>query len=288
MEDLFKSGCHIIFCSDKKQKEEIVEKILNHDHNYKVEINEVFFAQKKIGPFLLKNKKTVWDIISKNEIINIYDVAYTIGEMKKIDIYYLDNRSSHALSNVQREIVSIFYEVLCGRNKLLLVDDDTKSKIQFINVVNWLSQMELFKSNNGSLIYITELSEDEFLNYMAQSSYNFLKSFNFYQTKNNQLVKSELKDNRTLATVIDIEIYDLLDFIEVTLLLERGKIKAGDQFLSLPNNKIIKTIGSIRVYDNDKEITKSEIDGSNTDFFIVTVPIEYKDDFDVYDEFIRC
>lgn len=191
MEDLFKSGCHIIFCSDKKQKKEIVEKILNHDHNYKVEINEVFFAQKKIGPFLLKNKKTVWDIISKNEIINIYDVAYTIGEMKKIDIYYLDNRSSHALSNVQREIVSIFYEVLCGRNKLLLVDDDTKSKIQFINVVNWLNQMELFKSNNGSLIYITELSEDEFLNYMAQSSYNFLKSFNFYQTKNNQLVKSE-------------------------------------------------------------------------------------------------
>ncbi len=172
---LFSGSCRRIVFVDSMEDSLIVEKaVLDAYPQYKVEINDAFSGQKKVGPFRLKNKKTVWKILWNTKAVSNAvrnhgredGVALLEEKMNLMDLNFLADRMPRVLSDGQRLRASVLYDLLNGRSEFLLNDSyatvqgervANKGKDSYFSIERSVAHHEAFQWIGYDLIRITDM-----------------------------------------------------------------------------------------------------------------------------------
>lgn len=148
------SFCHVVFVDEGTTAKNIENSIIECNPAYKYEINEAFHP-KKIGPFTVKNKKLLWDILMKTKDVKEKGAEFRREQIKRLNLYDYEARVPAALSNLQRERASVLYDEINHRYEFLINDCDTvldvKHKPNSYTVASWMKDYEGLSGHAASL-----------------------------------------------------------------------------------------------------------------------------------------
>lgn len=193
-------ACCVVFVKDSATARALEEEILQREPDFRTEIHSAFHFQKKIGPFRVKNKDSVWKILSRTPKAKAEGAAYLQQQMRDMDINYIDGRRPATLSHTQRERCSVLYEALCGRNRFLLKEQDLPVKGEdfahgyshFMTVAKWMNGYGEFPRSDFDFIWITKMTKEALMEKMSEKEINF-SPFSFFEMKGDAVVSINKK-----------------------------------------------------------------------------------------------
>ena len=167
MNELKELGCLLIYGGTEEERQLFKNKYLDMEPDYRFSIHPAFSLTVKSGLFHKEkeNKKSVLQILMDDPDIKKLGQDYVVRQLREMDAEFFMHRQMKALSQKQRERVSLLYEVLKGRQRILFCDSDLKEKEYYFHVARWLNQSREFLKNQGKLIWITDLPIAEFFSY---------------------------------------------------------------------------------------------------------------------------
>lgn len=190
-------GCRIVFVEDLGTARALEETVLQREPSYRTEIHKVFDSRKKIGPFTVRNKTSVWRILKKTPKAKAEGAAFLMQQMKLVDVYAFERRRPTALVRVQRERCSVLYEALCGRSRFLLTDRIPNPRGEgeifsplhhhYVDIARWMAGYEEFAKKGFDLIWITGLSRGDLLEAMSEDDV-CLPALSFFEVKDGEAV----------------------------------------------------------------------------------------------------
>lgn len=184
----------------KNDRRRYVENLRKNQPDYAVTINQAFARTKKVGPFTVENKKSVLSIFLDDPVIKKLGQTYVVEQMKKLNADGEMYCRCKWLSPKELELFSLLFDVLKGKKHIMFHDVDMNPYGgYYFLLASWLSDSREFEQNNGSLVWVTELPEEEFIRRYAErlmtyESSHYIKclyNFQFYKFQNGQLVAVE-------------------------------------------------------------------------------------------------
>lgn len=188
-------NCRVVFGLDSASADKIAAALSEKDPHFQSGINPVL-GPKKLGPLTLKNKKKLWDILKKTEVVKKRGVEYLQRQMKRMQIYAYERRIAAVLTEAQSERASVLYDALNGRTDFLINDWDTIFDTEGLTsngsiVADWLCRFK--ERQRGSyrffnLIWLTDLKDFEVMKLLGeegrQSSF-----YSFFTIKDGALIR---------------------------------------------------------------------------------------------------
>lgn len=118
------------------------------------------------------------------------------------------DRSVRSLSQKQLEHFSILYDVMHGKNRIILSDDEYLDKEAYFRLVSCIYNTAEFNQNAGSIIWVTEMSITDFLSHAEKIHYTKISNDRF------AFAKSVLPHFNTIFQIVDghlTEISSIMD-----------------------------------------------------------------------------
>jgi len=194
-----KWNCRIVFVDDPSKANAVADAVFEQHPEYRVEINPVF-QRRKVGPFHLKNKHTIWKILNKvRKVSNAGEKALT-QELERMGLEHFKDRFPAALSAHMLERVSILYDAMNNRKTFLICDcwlDPTlgrytvhKDQKHYQMLGAWFHSFETFTWVGCELIWITGLPVQTFLSDLGKTAAED-PFYTFYALTNDQVVEQD-------------------------------------------------------------------------------------------------
>lgn len=181
-----KSRCRIVFANDYDTAMDLKAFFAEQNPKYISEINENFLHDRKVGPFKIKNKKSILQHLLKTaaakELLdnNADAQAFVKAELKKMELDLRADSSPVSLSNLQRLRASCLYDVLDGKFDFLLCDcevvqtEDKEKRLNikrgYFDIAEYMRCSEQYEFAMYELVWISDLSADEMLGLLGDSA----------------------------------------------------------------------------------------------------------------------
>ncbi len=203
------NGTRVIFVSDPQDSTEIENAVYASDTRYKHEINKAFASVKKVGPFKLKNKTSIWNILKNAKKIKEEGLEFLSLQLKNIDLHGYMDRYPRTLSYQQRIRASVLYEVMNENRSCLLLNDCyspfngelvlNKGKQSFFTVESFFRKYDRFEWVPYDFIWITDMPMNEFFEQMGDKAFSS-DCYKYYIAENGNIT---LQDTNKLKQSID-------------------------------------------------------------------------------------
>ena len=159
-------SCRVIFV-DKADTSTLVEDaILAAKPEYATQINAAFLP-KKVGPFTIKNKKCLWEILMGARASWVNGLEFLLSQTEKIDIRAYEYRSPRALSQNQLMRASILYDILDGKESFIINDCFVRNNGEKLlnrekdspcTISKYMKNYEESKNAPLNLVWITDMT----------------------------------------------------------------------------------------------------------------------------------
>lgn len=191
MTNLFsKRLCRIVFVNNREAAAGLADKITVKYPEYITETSELFCSYKQVGPFKLKNKKHLWELVRQTEMVQklrkatdqTSTYAMIEDELTAIDLLSVQYRRPRALSRFHKYRASVLCDLLNGKLHFLLNDsafddpeDDVQTRIYrkkgHLTIAQYMKRYMHFESARRELIWITDLTVHEMLDLLGAGEY---------------------------------------------------------------------------------------------------------------------
>ncbi len=191
------SHCRVVFVADSTKSAAIVDSVIKSDAEYNYGINEVF-GPKKVGPFTLKNRNTIRNILTKDKAIKEQNKTFTELTAKLLNLHFYLDRLPSTLSYSQKERASVLFGVLSGKTKFIInecdtIFDDEDNKTNGYVFANWMRSdgfhyMES-KYEKGNLIWLTAMRKNVVFDLLGDTAFSSV--YSFYTVERNEIIKCD-------------------------------------------------------------------------------------------------
>ncbi|MBR6794166.1 MAG: hypothetical protein IKM48_07440 [Clostridia bacterium] len=196
-----KHSCRIVFVKDHTAGAQLSAQLTKEHPEYRSEISERFASTKKVGPFRVKNKQSLYNIYLKTKAIKTVlteDGRETADrdikvKMDLMDLRGYEDRYPKTLSNLQRLRASILCDILDGKSAFIISDcsdqqfDSTERRLNFKNIyltiARFMKNSDDFEWVPCNLIWISDTNSDEMLTMLGEEDYRS-DFYSFYQIEN--------------------------------------------------------------------------------------------------------
>lgn len=206
-----KNNCRIVFVDDPSKGKDIADAVFELHPEYRVEINPVF-QRRKIGPLNLKNKNSIWKILSSSKTAKDESASFLSQELERMELEHFKDRMPATLSTHMLERASILYDAMCNRKTFLISDcwfDPTqgnctvhKDQNHYHTLASWFRSFDTFSWVGCDLIWITGVSVQEFLQRFGKTAAED-SFYTFYALTNDQVVEQDKQVLITTTTFIE-------------------------------------------------------------------------------------
>lgn len=205
------STCRIVFVDNYTTASNLKTAIQTSHPQYIDNMGEKFRAFRKVGPFKVKNKASLFNILKKTKAMKPefeWDKAratkFLMDELEAMDLALCSERRPTALSYLQRRRASMLCDMLDGHYEFILNDYDTEtpkdpdkriaSKTAYRTIAHYAHTSDSLLFDDCSIIWITALTAEEMLTLLGAEEYND-KYYRFYTLQDGniaELDKAEL------------------------------------------------------------------------------------------------
>lgn len=192
-------GLNIVYGLTDSQISEIEQKVYKDYPEYRVEVSEIF-KPVKLGPFKVKNKKNIAELIlrySKTPKADGRDFLnnYVFKRAKALECDHLMNRLPQSLSIGQKYRVSLITDEIDKKMKYLYKDfeeyNNTVNMQQYFNIFNWFNSDSVYDVYEYNVTWLTHVPEDELLAELKKVVY-FMENIRLYTVENGDLVNKTI------------------------------------------------------------------------------------------------
>lgn len=181
---------NIIYGLTNEERREMTEQILASDPEYKLKIDDGF-GPIKLGPFEMKNKKTVKEIMMKNKAVRTKGEKYARRQLKYLDSEHYFERRGMGLSTLQREMITLVIDVTDGKKQFLFSDENVKAEHRFADYAAWLNTQGFIFDKGYKAIWLSMLSADEIVKLIKKKAPDTRTYWDFYSIKNGEIIFEE-------------------------------------------------------------------------------------------------
>ena len=204
VKELFlKSGCKFVFVNNDEEASQVVDRVLLEKPDYRYDIHELFATQKKVGPFQVVNKNSIWDVLSKSKDIKNEGTEFLMKQLRDLDLYYYMDRIPRTLTVLQRLRASIGYDVMNGVRTFLLNDCSiatesgerlaVKDKTIFLTLVLWMKNYVKDKKQICDVIWISDLSMERMISLLGDDEFES-GYYTFFRYENQNIISCDMKN----------------------------------------------------------------------------------------------
>lgn len=188
----------IIYGEGDKRK--LNNEIVHLYPNCKVEMSKTFSSEKKAGPFTLKVKKTMYELLMADKAIKSMDdsVQYLDQAMRVLGLTAIKDRYPSNLNPVQKERFSLILDVAQGKKEYLFYKEGFNYDLaQHILYLKWFQTL----SNDYKFIFITNETEDNVI--MALKENKLESACTLLEYKGKELTLKNPFDIATIEKEVD-------------------------------------------------------------------------------------
>lgn len=201
------SDCKIVFANSYAAATDLKASFLSQNPGYISEINENFVPYRKVGPFQIKNKKKILDLLYSTKEVqdtlsaigNTKTASYVREEMEKMGIEHYADLPLKSLNPLQLLRASYLYEIFEEKDEFLLCDNRSEkigdrqkrieSKRTYSTIVEYMSNCEKCIYGSYNIIWITDLTADEMLELLGNNVGEDDYFFSFYALDGQNIIK---------------------------------------------------------------------------------------------------
>lgn len=190
-------SCRIVVAEDAETSRAVEQAILDQRPEYRTGIHQVF-GPKKFGPFTLKNKKALYDILAGTRAAKEMGPHVLRQHIEDMGLLAYEYRIPTVLSPSQKERSSILYEALTGRTRFLLNEVRTNAdrpkhipqpgRYHYPTILSWLRK----NYSPCDLIWITDRAWYDLFNDLGESLFP-IEFFSFFMVKAGQVIPCDTK-----------------------------------------------------------------------------------------------
>ena len=178
---------NIIYGLTNEERREMTEQILASDPEYKLKIDDGF-GSIKLGPFEMKNKKTVKEIMMKNKAVRAKGEEYARRQLKYLDGEHYFERRGMGMSPMQREMITLVIDVTDGKKQFLFSDENVKAESRFADYAAWLNTQGFILDKGYKAIWLSMLSADEIVKLIKEKAPDTASYWDFYGIKDGEMI----------------------------------------------------------------------------------------------------
>lgn len=194
-------SCRVVFVDNADSSSLLEDAVLAVKPEYRTQTNAAFLP-KKVGPFTIKNKKVLWEILMGARASWVNGLEFMIGQMEKMDLKPYEYRSPRALSKLQLMRASVLYDILDGKNSFIMNDCYVISNGEKLlnngkdaqcTVAKYMKEYEEAKKAPCNLIWITDMTPSTFFEKMGESDVAS-SYYSFFTVIGEQVVKCDKEE----------------------------------------------------------------------------------------------
>ena len=178
---------NIIYGLTNEERREMTEQILTSYPEYKLNIDDGF-GPIKLGPFEMKNKKTVKEIMMKNKAVRAKGEEYVRRQLKYLDSEHYFERRGMGMSPMQREMITLVIDVTDGKKQFLFSDENVKAEHRFADYAAWLNTQGFILDKGYKAIWLSMLSADEIVKLIKENAPDTASYWDFYSIKDGEMI----------------------------------------------------------------------------------------------------
>ncbi len=199
------STCRIVFVDNYTTASNLKTAIQTSHPQYTDSMGEKFRSFRKFGPFKVKNKTSLFNILKKTKTMKPqfeWDKARAVkalmDELEAMDLKPYSERRPAALSYLQRLRASMLCDMLDEHYEFILNDYDTEtpkdpdkriaSKSPYRTIAHYARTSDNFLFEDCKLVWITTLTVEEMLTLLCAEEYND-KYYRFYTLQDGNAVE---------------------------------------------------------------------------------------------------
>lgn len=182
------SGIHIVFGGTNEDRAALAQQICSSYPAYRTVLSKQFFS-KKLGPLTIKQKKTMWQILSGDKALKSKGKDYLTQQMKALNCYDLRDRRPHTLSWGQKERFQLIPDMERGRRQYLFDDSAIRDKESYFPQICWFTRNKTFAKDAGSVIWLTGFSEDAFMEFPLEDREEIFGDWKLFRLKDGMLTE---------------------------------------------------------------------------------------------------
>ncbi len=169
--------CRVVFVDNADTSSLVEDAVLAAKPEYKTQTNAAFLP-KKVGPFTIKNKKVLWEILMGARASWVNGLEFMLGQMEKMDLKPYEYRSPRALSKLQLMRASILYDILDGKDSFIMNDCYVISNGEKLlnngkdaqcTVAKYMKEYEESKKAPCNLVWITDMTPSTLFEKIGES-----------------------------------------------------------------------------------------------------------------------
>ncbi|MBQ7094182.1 MAG: hypothetical protein IJN84_06685 [Clostridia bacterium] len=177
----------IIYGLSDAERSEMTEQILTSDPEYRLRIDDSL-EPIKFGPFTMKNKKTIREIMMKNKAVKAKGEKYALRQLEYLDGKQLFERLAMGLSGSQRELITFIIDVTDGKKQFLFSDENVKAEHRFVDYAAWLNTQGFMLDKGYKAVWLSMLSADEVVELIKEKAPDTRTYWDFYSIKNGEII----------------------------------------------------------------------------------------------------
>lgn len=184
---VYANDCRIVFADNYAEAMDLKAYFAAQNPNYASGINENLIPYRKVGPFQVKNKKTILEHLYNTgevrEDLSLLGAEKTASlvreELEKLGIEHYVDRLPKSLSPLQLLRVSFLYDLFDGKDAFLLCDctperaDDRETRIKckhvYYEIADYMDKSEKCIFGQHELVWITDLTADEMMELLGNN-----------------------------------------------------------------------------------------------------------------------
>ncbi|MBQ6934237.1 MAG: hypothetical protein IJN37_07640 [Clostridia bacterium] len=178
---------NIIYGLTAEERSSMTEEILASHPQYKLRTDDGF-GEIKFGPFKMKNKRTVQDIMMKNKAVKEKGESYVLRQMKYLECDHYYERRGRSLSGRQRETITLIIDVIDGKKEFLFSDENVKAEHRFVDYAAWLNTQGFMLDKGYKAVWLSMLSADEVVELIKEKAPDTRTYWDFYSIKNGEII----------------------------------------------------------------------------------------------------
>lgn len=236
MERVKKNKANIIICEFGKYTKQYINDLITQDGYRALSVSPVFDHYKKAGPFTVKNKRKVLDILKKDAAIGKRPDSYLLEQLEVLDTRSYLGRRPLALSTLQKKKLSLFLDTFNGCKRILLHDTEG-SPLNYLDMVKFLAQSKEFEG--GSVVLFTEAKLSDLLMALGTE----LSAYKIYNLLYQDLNELDCDGYKALVSLRSINAIDEKHQVEVYATLLFGEVCGGDILRNIYGGPELQLIG---------------------------------------------
>lgn len=203
---VYANNCRIIFADNYAAAMDLKAYFAEQNLNYISEVNENLRPSRKVGPFRVKNKKSIlkhlYNTREVREDLSLLGAEKTAGivreEAEKLKIENYLELLPKSLSTLQLLRVSFLYDLFDGKDAFLLCDSTREKvydrgkrigKLAYFEIADYMNKCEKCIFGQYNLVWITDLTADEMLELLGDNVSEDDFTYSFFALNGHDIVE---------------------------------------------------------------------------------------------------